>query len=362
MNRLTSLYEKALALEPLTLEEGQALWFDAPLDELMAVAHEARLLHVPGREVTWQIDRNINISNICAARCLFCNFHSGAGQLPPFTTTLEEYEEKIEELIALGGDQVLLQGGLHPQWGLEYYETLFRELRSRFPTVRLHALGPPEIVHIARLEQLSFREVLERLHQAGLSSLPGAGAEILSDRVREIIAPRKATVQEWLAVMREAHRMGLLTSATMMYGHVETIEERLQHLVYISELQADRPEGSVGFLAFIPWPFQWRGTQLAQQYPIHPVSPVEHLRWVALSRLMLHNIAHIQASWLTVGVETSQLSLWGGADDMGSVMIEENVVASAGTQNTLNAVSMRQAIRDAGFTPRLRDQAYNLRD
>lgn len=360
--KLEEIYSRALALEALTVDEGLFLWEHAPLEELSALAHEVRLLHVPGNVVTWQIDRNINISNLCVARCDFCNFHAGASRIAPFTTSLQEYDEKIAELLRLGGDQVLLQGGLHPKWHLQEYVALFRELKRRFPSVKLHALGPPEIVHIARQEGVGVRAVLEALREAGLASLPGAGAEILSDRVRELISPRKCSVNEWLGVMREAHLMGLLTSATMMYGHVETLEERLTHLRLIRELQAQRPAGSPGFMAFIAWPCQGAGTRLALHYDLPQLSIAHHIRWIALSRLMLCNIAHIQASWLTLGVEVAQLALTAGADDMGSIMIEEHVVRSAGASHHLDAASMQAAIRAARFVPQLRDQAYRYRD
>lgn len=362
MRSVVELLGDALSLRPLSVEEGAYLWREAMLDELMATAGALRQRHAPGREVTWQIDRNINITNVCASGCLFCNFHAGAsGSAGPFITTRGEYEQKIEELLALGGDQILLQGGLHPKLGLDFYVDLFRWLKARYPNVKLHALGPPEIVHIARLEGISIEATLRALVEAGLDSLPGAGAEILAERPRAIVAPRKATADEWVGVMRTAQRMGLLTSATMMYGHVETIEERMEHLVRIRELQAERPAGAPGFLAFIAWPFQGRGTELARRYGWKPTSGAEHVRMVAMSRIMLTNVPHIQASWLTVGVDIALLSLFAGADDMGSIMIEENVVASAGARNCLDAAGMEAAIRSAGFEPRLRDQAYARR-
>lgn len=362
MDRLQDIYNRALALQPLSLEDGMALWSKAHLDELMAIAYYVRHLHLPGRVVTWQIDRNINITNECVSACSFCNFHAGAGHTSRFTTTEQEYVDKVDELYRLGGDQILLQGGLAPQWPLARYEELFRFLRSRYPELRIHALGPPEIVYIAQREGLTVETVLRRLVEAGLSSLPGAGAEILVDRVRQKVSPRKATVAEWLGVMRIAQELGLVTSATMMYGHVETVEERIEHLLRIREAQEARPSHSQGFLAFIAWPFQSSGTALARQANIPAVPMQEHLRMVALARLMLHNIKHIQASWLTVGIDTAKLSLYAGADDMGSIMIEEKVVASAGATRTLDAVGMQRAILQVGFIPQLRDQAYNARE
>jgi radical SAM domain protein, cofH subfamily len=358
---LSELYQRAEALSPLVLSEALTLWQRAPLDELMAVAHRVRLLHVPELRVTWQIDRNINITNACAARCLFCGFHAGAGNVPLFTTTKEEYRIKIEELLAKGGDQILLQGGLDPRLTLEDYESLFRWLKQEYPTVKLHALGPPEIVFIAQQAHCSTQEVLERLVASGLDSLPGAGAEILSERVRQKISPRKATAAQWIAVMREAQALGMLTSATMMYGHVETIEERINHLLLLRDLQAESIRfGRRGFLAFIAWPYQGNGTRLAKMIEYHPVGATEHLRLIALARILLTNIPHIQASWLTVGQDVAALSLWGGADDMGSIMIEENVVSSTGTNYKMDAEGMVALIRNTGFTPARRNQAYEL--
>ncbi len=358
---LDATYRKALDGCPLTLEEGRALWWQAPLDELMAVASQMRFLLNPRRVVTWQIDRNVNITNICQCGCLFCNFHCHSAAPQAYITSLEQYTEKIEEMQRLGGDQVLLQGGMHPELGLEFYCDLFRALKARYPGVRLHALGPPEVVHIAKLAGQSVEAVLATLVEAGLDSLPGAGAEILSERVRRRISPRKATAEQWLQVMAIAHRMGLLTSATMMYGHLETIDERLQHLIDIRTLQAAKPEATPGFVAFIAWPIMRSGTPLQRHYPAPPIAPAEHLRLTAVARLMLCNVPHVQASWLTVGAETAALSLWGGADDMGSIMIEENVVASAGAHHALDAEGMQQLIRTAGFEPQLRDQAYQPR-
>lgn len=356
---LSELYTRAEALEALNLTEALLLWNEAPLDELMAVAHKVRMRLLPERIVTWQIDRNINITNACAAGCLFCGFHAGAGNVPLFTTTKEAYRTKITELLAKGGDQILLQGGLDPRMTLEGYEGLFRWLKQEFPTVKLHALGPPEIVFIAHQAHCSTQEVLERLVAAGLDSLPGAGAEILNERVRKKISPRKATAAQWVAVIREAQSMGLLTSATMMYGHVETLEERIEHLLLLRDLQAESLRvGRRAFLAFIAWPYQGNGTRLAKMIDYKPTMGTEHLRLVALARILLTNIPHIQASWLTVGHEIAALSLWGGADDMGSIMIEENVVSATGTEYKMDAEGMRSLIRNAGFEPVRRNQAY----
>jgi len=348
-----------LQLEPLTEDEGLYLYEHAATDELMATATALRQKHVPGNGVSWQIDRNVNYTNVCTSGCLFCNFHCKPHEKEKrYTTTIAEYGEKIDTLFAKGGNQLLLQGGLHPAYGLAFYESLFRQLKQRYPALKLHALGPPEVAHIAKLEKLSYRETLQRLIDAGLDSLPGAGAEILVERVRKMVSPAKPDVQAWLDVMREAHRLSLPTSATMMFGHIETRRERIQHMLKIRELQNEKPRDAPGFVAFICWPVQSGGTKLAQRYALPTVTPVEYIRTVAVSRLVLHNITNIQASWLTVGRSTAQVCLHGGANDMGSIMMEENVLASAGTVIRMDAEGIRQTIRQAGFEPWLRNQQY----
>lgn len=358
------IYERALYGEAIDAAQALRLWHDAPLPELMYAADRLRRAAVPDSGVvTWQIDRNVNITNVCVSGCRFCNFYYGSGHSgDKFTTTIEEYDAKIVETIRLGGDQLLLQGGMHPSLDIVFYEQLFAGLKRRHPSVKLHALGPPEVVHIARISDISVTECLRRLTGAGLDSLPGAGAEILDDEVRRRISPRKATVAEWLGVMREAHRLNLPTSATMMYGHVETPAQRIEHLIRIRDLQADRPEGHHGFVAFIPWIFRADGTRLERDGVNPRFSPSEYLRVIALSRIVLNNIRNIQASWLTVGKQTAQLALHGGANDMGSIMIEENVVSSAGARNSFDAEGIQQAIREAGFRPQLRDQLYRPRE
>ncbi len=329
----------------------------------MAVAHELRLRIKPQPVVTWIIDRNVNTTNVCVANCKFCNFYRRPGAPDAYVTTMEQYREKIEELFWLGGDQLLLQGGHHPNLGLQFYVDLFRSLKTMYPQLKLHALGPPEIVHITELEGSTYDEVLSALIDAGLDSLPGAGAEILNDRVRRLISNGKCTGQQWLDVMRSAHRLGLTTTATMMMGHVETIYERFEHLVWIRDVQQERPKGAKGFIAFIPWPYQDQGTLLNKVRKVRNcVTADEYLRMIALSRLMLPNIENIQASWLTVGKEVAQLCLHGGANDFGSIMIEENVVSAAGAQHRLSASEIQQAIREAGFEPRLRNQQYEFRE
>ena len=250
----------------------------------------------------------------------------------------------------------------HPKLGIDFYENLFRELKRLYPTLKLHALGAPEVAHIARISSLDDETTLRRLMDAGLDSLPGAGAEILDNGVRRAISPGKPDADRWLSVMRTAHRLGLPTSATMMYGHVETPRQRVEHLIKIRDLQAECPPGRYGFVAFIPWIFRSSGTRLEKEGVDAFFSPLEYLRIIALSRIVLSDIRHIQASWLTVGKETAQIALHGGADDMGSIMIEENVVSSAGARNRFDAEGIRRAIREAGFTPRLRDQLYRFRE
>lgn len=359
MESFDKLYKRAIGLEPLTREEGFTLYTHAPLEELMHIAHTLRRIHVPGKRVGWQIDRNVNITNICFSQCRFCNFCRKPGDSDVYITTIAEYEVKIKELFSFGGDQLLLQGGMHPDLGIDFYEELFRTLKSMFPRLKLHALGPPEVVHLARKANLSYSEVLERLVRSGLDSLPGAGAEILSDRVRKIVSPAKATADEWLDVMREAHRINLPTSATMMFGHVETAMERIDHLVRLRELQEEKPEDSYGFISFIPWPFQDKGTVLADKYSIHSnITRSDYLRIIAISRIMLNNITNIQASILTTGKDTGMMALHSGANDLGSVMIEENVVSAAGSTGMFNAGQLQSIIREAGFVPQLRNQKY----
>lgn len=356
---LEQLYEKALNLLPLDKEEGVALYGEAPLDELMFIADRLRQIHNPGKKVGWIIDRNVNITNICFSQCAFCNFCRKKEDSDGYVTTEKEYREKIDELYALDGDQILLQGGMNPALGLDFYLDLFRFLKSAYPTLKLHALGPPEIVFLAKKEKASYHEILIRLIDAGLDSLPGAGAEILSDRVRSYVSPAKATSYEWLEVMRTAHKLNLPTSATMMYGHVETVNERIEHLVKLRELQKEKPEGHYGFITFIPWPFQDENTMLRTKYNIRSsYNGPDYLRLIAISRIMLNNIRNIQASILTVGKETGMLSLHAGANDLGSVMIEENVVSSAGSDNRFNADDLQSIIREAGFVPVRRNQKY----
>lgn len=357
------LHHKALSLQDFTLQEAVELYTQTPISQLMEIAQKVRYSKVPQQKVSWQIDRNVNYTNACISGCLFCNFHCRVSEREKIKeVTLEEYREKIKVLKEYGGDQLLLQGGLHPNYDINYYTSLFRQLKQIEPTLKLNALGPPEIAHIARLSKLSYRETLQQLIDAGLDTLPGAGAEILSDRVRKIISPAKPTAQQWIEVMKTAHRMGVSTTATMVYGHIESIEERMQHLLTIRDIQKEKPVDAPGFKAFICWPMQTKGTVLAEKYgPFAAQTPADYVRMVATARILLNNIDHIQASWLTVGPECAKVCLHAGADDLGSIMIEENVVSSAGANNSLNAEGIQKVIKEAGFTPWLRDQQYNPR-
>ena len=358
-----NLLERALNFDFLTQEEGVYLYHHAATAELAYVANELRKKQVPSGKVTWQIDRNVNTTNVCIANCKFCNFFRRPGHEESYVTDIETYKQKIEETFRFGGDQLLLQGGHHPDLGLQFYADLFKKLKELYPDLKLHALGPPEIAHVAKLEGISHTEVLSTLKAAGMDSLPGAGAEILNDRVRRLISKGKCGGQEWLDVMRAAHKLDITTSATMMFGHVETIEERFEHLVWIREVQSEKPADAKGFLAFIPWPFQDDGTLLKRLRGIsNNVSGDEYIRMLALSRIMLPNIKNIQASWLTVGKSVAQICLHSGANDFGSIMIEENVVSAAGAPHRFTAKGIQQAIMEAGFVPQLRGQQYNYRE
>lgn len=360
---VNALLERAQNLEFLNLEEALYLWKNASTASLMFTANAMRQQKVPGNVVTWIIDRNSNTTNVCIANCKFCNFFRKPGHEESYITDIETYKRKIDELFEYGGDQLLLQGGHHPKLGLQYYVDLFKELKSLYPTLKLHALGPPEIAHIAKLEKASHTEVLSALHEAGLDSLPGAGAEILSDRVRRLISKGKCTGKEWLDVMRAAHQLNITTSATMMFGHVETDQERFEHLIMLRDVQAEKPAHAKGFIAFIPWPFMDEDTLLKRlKRARNTVTGDEYVRMIAMSRIMLPNVTNIQASWLTVGKQVAQVCLHSGANDWGSIMIEENVVSAAGAAFRFTADGIQEGIREAGFIPQLRTQQYEYRE
>lgn len=367
--QLNELYDKAAAFGFLSVEEGVYLYHHAPLTDLMFIADELRKKQVPHGKVTWQIDRNVNTTNVCIANCKFCNFYRIPGHAEAYITDMPAYRQKIEETLKYGGDQLLLQGGHHPELGLQFYRDTFRAIKAEYPNIKLHTLGPPEVAHITKIskgpggEKLTHHEVLKALKEAGMDSLPGAGAEILIDRVRRLISKGKCGAQEWLDIMQEAHKLNITTSATMMFGHVETIEERFEHLVKIREVQSRKPENAKGFLAFIPWTFQDVDTLLAKIRGVHNLTtPEEYIRMIALSRIMLPNVKNIQASWLTVGKQTASICLHAGANDFGSIMIEENVVSAAGAPHRFTYKTIQDAIREAGFEPQLRNQQYEWRE
>ena len=361
--QLSGLYERAMKFEFLSVEEGVYLFEHAPLTDLMYVANELRKIQVPHGKVTWIIDRNVNTTNVCVANCKFCNFYRIPGHPESYITDIETYKRKIDETFKYGGEQLLLQGGHHPDLGLDYYVDLFKQLKELYPNLKLHALGPPEVAHIAKVSKKTPAEVLSALKEAGLDSFPGPGAEILNDRVRRLVSNGKCSAQEWLDIMHEAHMQHLTTSATMMFGHVETIYERFEHLVKLREVQAIKPHDAKGFLAFIPWTFQGVDTLLERIRGVkNMTTPEEYIRMIALSRIMLPNVKNIQASWLTVGKQVAQICLNAGANDFGSIMIEENVVSAAGAPHRFTAKSIQQSIREAGFEPQLRNQQYEFRN
>src|ERR1044072_9458592 len=360
---LDDLYTNVLNPELLSVEEGIQLFKEAPLTELMFVANELRKQQVPHGKVTWQIDRNVNTTNVCIANCKFCNFYRIPGHPEAYITSIDEYKRKIEETLKYGGDQLLLQGGHHPELGLSFYVDLFKQLKQLYPTLRLHTLGPPEVAHITKLEKSTHIEVLAALKEAGMDSLPGAGAEILNDRVRRLISKGKCGAPEWLDVMRAARKLNIASSAAIMFGHVETALERFEHLAAIRQVHSEKPEGHYGFTAFIHWTFQDVDTLLARIRGVHNMTTAEeYIRMIAMSRIMLPNIKNIQASWLTVGKQVAQLCLHAGANDFGSIMIEENVVSAAGAPHRFTYRSMQEAIKEAGFEPQLRTQLYEFRE
>jgi cyclic dehypoxanthinyl futalosine synthase len=342
-------YSRAGAQEALKL-------FETPdLLGLGQRANEMREWLHPDNVVTYIIDRNINYTNICTSGCLFCAFYKTSKSGEGYVLSPAEIRQKIEETIKLGGVQILMQGGLHPEWKIGEYEKLLKDIKS-YSDIHIHAFSPPEICHVAELSGLSIKNVLSRLVDAGLDSIPGGGAEILADRVRSKLSPNKCSADEWLDVMRTAHGLGLKTTATMMFGHVETLEERVRHIERIRELQDE----TGGFTAFIPWPFQPGATALGKMGVEKKTGALDYLRTVAVSRIMLDNVPSVQSSWVTQGPKVSQMALFFGANDMGSTMLEENVVKAAGVSFRLSEKEIRSIITDAGFTPRRRQQDYSL--
>ncbi|HSL22346.1 MAG TPA: cyclic dehypoxanthinyl futalosine synthase [Vicinamibacterales bacterium] len=344
---------KVRAGDRLTADEALDLYARAPLPLLGELADAVRARKHSDRIVTYIIDRNVNYTNVCVARCNFCAFYRPVGSAEGYVLGFEEIFRKIDETIEIGGGQLLLQGGHNPDLPLEWYEDLFRAVKTRYPAFRLHALSPPEVVHLSRISRLPIDGVIRRLIDAGLDSIPGGGAEILVDRVRKLLnCHSKATTAEWLEVMRQAHRAGLRTTATMMYGTVETPAERIEHMLRLRALQ---DEGG-GFTAFIAWSYQPDNTELGGS----EATGLEYLRTLATARLVLDNFPNLQASWVTQGGKVGQLSLAYGANDMGSVMIEENVVRAAGAAYCMDEVEIVRNIENAGFTPKRRNMHYEI--
>ena len=352
---LDAAYDKAAAGARLSKEEGLVLLEHGDLLTLGALASAARQRMNPGRIVTYIVDRNVNYSNVCVTYCAFCAFYRAPGDTEGYVQTYEQIGARLAELRAQGGRQVLLQGGHHPDLKIEWYEGLLRYIHSNYPEINIHGFSPPEITHFSHTWEMPVAEILRRFIAAGLGSVPGGGAEILVDRVRKIIAPLKATTAERLGVMREAHRQGLKTSATMMYGHVETLAERIEHLDRLRSLQDE----THGFTAFIGWPFQKPHTNLERKVP-ESSGAFPHLKMLAVARLYLDNVPHVQASWVTQGPKIGQMSLEFGCDDMGGTMIEENVVSAAGTTYRLPPDEMDALILDAGYEPRRRTTQYQV--
>lgn len=349
----------------LDAEQALTLLEHGDLLALGAAADAMRRRLVPGNEVTFIVDRNVNYTNVCVSGCRFCAFYTSEGAPDAYVLSRAELAEKVAETIALEGTAILLQGGMHPALGIEWYEAMLRDIKTDHPGIHVHGFGPPEVVHIAKLSGISTRDVLARLRAAGLDSLPGGGAEILVDRVRGHVSPKKATSDQWLGVMREAHALDISTTATMMFGSVETLAERVEHLQRIRDVQDEAvAAGHVGFRAFIPWSFQPGNTDLARDEgasagePMTAASGWEYLKTLAVSRLFLDSIRNVQASWVTQGSKVGQIALVFGSNDMGSTMIEENVVAAAGTRFMLAREELVRLIRDAGHTPVQRDTLY----
>jgi len=355
VSAIAKLLDKARGEARLSAEEGLALLESNDLPALGAAADAvASRLH-PEPYRTYNIDRNINYSNVCTAVCDFCAFYRKPKNSEGYLLDREVLLEKVQETVDLGGDQILMQGGLHPQLKLEWYEALLGDIKSRFPGVNIHGFSPPEIHHITKISNLPLRTVLKRLKRAGLGSLPGGGAEILVDRVRAKITRGKVMSDDWINVMRVWHELGGRSTATMMFGHVETLAERIEHLERLRQLQDE----THGFTAYICWTFQPEHTDMAD---VPAAGAFEYLKTQAVSRLYLDNFPNIQSSWVTQGLKIGQTALLYGANDMGSLMIEENVVASAGTVHYLTLEQIRDAIRELGYVPRQRNVFYELID
>ena len=357
------ILDKALAGERLTSDDATALLESRDFVRIGLAADEIRQRKNPGDVVTYIIDRNINYTNVCNVVCTFCAFYRRPGKPDTYVHSIEEIEKRIDETIALGGTGVLMQGGLHPDFNIEWYEELLRTLHKKYPKFQLHCFSPPEIHNISLISKLDYVTIMQRLKEAGLNSMPGGGGEILDDEVRARVST-KCNTQEWLDVMRAVHKVGLISTATMMFGIGDNVSHRVKHLQRIRDVQDEslalKAESGFGgeFTAFIPWTFQRENTALGRKITEEPTG-IDYLQMLAVSRLFLDNIQHIQASWLTQGLKLGQTSLRFGADDMGSIMIEENVVSAAGADNEANERDLRYQIREAGFRPQQRDILYN---
>jgi len=347
------LFEKVLEGERITEEEALELLREEELLNLGFLANTVRNRLHPEREVTFVIDRNINYTNVCTCRCRFCAFYRDKKAPDAYLIDWETLRKKIEETLELGGTAILIQGGLNPELGIEYYEELLKSIKREFPQIHVHGFSAPEVVHISRVSGLTVEEVIRRLKEAGLGSIPGGGAEILVDRVREKIAPNKIKTEEWLEVHRTAHRLGLKTTATMMFGSLDADEDIVEHLRVIRELQDE----TGGFTAFIPWSYQPDNTELGREVK-EKASGERYLRVLALSRIYLDNFPNLQASWVTQGGKMAQVALKFGANDFGSLMIEENVVAAAGVKFRMPLSEIVRLIKDAGYKPVQRDTLY----
>ncbi|HVK02187.1 MAG TPA: cyclic dehypoxanthinyl futalosine synthase [Armatimonadaceae bacterium] len=356
---ITDIADRVFAGERLSGEDALRLFHHPNLNDLALLADFVRQRKNPGNTVTYVIGRNVNYTNVCWVRCKFCNFYRTPGQDGGYVLPKEEIFRKIREMVDVDGVELLMQGGLNPKLKIEYYEDLLSSIRERFPTVILHAFSPAELIYVKNISKLSMEETLTRLKDAGLHSVPGGGAEILVDRVRDFISPYKDTADEWLDCMRTAHKVGLHTSATMMYGSVDTFEDRVEHLLRLRDLQQESLEQyPAHFRAFIAWNYQPDGTELGGVR----ASGFDYLRTIAISRVVLDNFPHVQASWVTQGPKIGQISLRYGVDDFGSTMMEENVVSAAGCVFAVPIEDMERLIRDAGYEPRVRNTRYELVD
>ncbi len=347
---IDKIEKKITERDPITKDEALFLFTEVDLIELGELAYLCRWLINPENRVSYVIYRNINYTNVCISLCSFCAFARHISDKDSFSLKLTEIIEKIKEATLIGCDAILLQGGLHPHYKLDYYIEILKTIKNEFPLLHIHGFSPPEIIHIANLSGLSIEKILEEMQEAGLDSIPGGGAEILSDRIRKIISPRKCTTSEWLKVMEIAHSIGIKTSATMMFGSIETYEDRVEHLEHLRNLQSK----TKGFTSFIPWTYKPNNKAL----PVKEASSVDYLKTLAISRIYLDNFQHIEASIVTQGPKVAQIALSFGADDIGSVMIEENVVKAAGTSYILKEEELIRLIKEAGFRPAKRNVFY----